>query len=849
LSMVPGVIASAAALNLWQTFPHRPSLIFSSILLGVGISTMHYIGMAAMELPGVIRYEPRLFALSLIVAVLLAYLALRIQSNRGHSWRSELPGALLMGSAISGMHYIAMSAAYFVRTDTANISISVLSPTYLALAVLLVTGLVVMLAVAVASAYRNREIAEELQKSEERWKFALEGGGEGVWDWDIPSGRVVYSRCWKEILGYSEDEIGGDLAEWESRVHPDDKARVMQAVEDHLAGRTPTFYCEYRCLAKGDSWKWILSRGMLVNRNADDQPLRMVGTHTDITERRQAEESAQLASLVYQNSSEAMMVMDAEGVIITVNPAFTELTGYQSREVIGKHANLLSSGQHDQAFHDELWEIVCRSGRWQGELWGRRKNGGIYAEWLSINTIYNDDGSPHRRVALFSDITKKKEFEELIWKEANFDLLTGLPNRRMFLNTLDDELKKARRTGNPLTLMFIDLDRFKEVNDTLGHDTGDMLLQEAAKRIRACVRETDTVARMGGDEFTVILSGQSQQNNIARVYGGILYKLSQPFFLHNEAAYVSASIGITIFPEDATTSEELLKNADQAMYAAKNQGRNRYCYFTPSMQEAAQTRMRLINDLRNAILEQQFSLVYQPIVDLATGNIQKAEALVRWDHPVHGRVNPAEFIPVAEDTGLIVELGDWVFREAAAEVRRLRRLIDSDFQISVNKSAVQCHAESNIHLDWAVHLQELGLPGNSITVEITESMLLDSNAAIKEKLSAFRNTGMQISLDDFGTGYSSLSYLKKFDIDYLKIDRSFVSSLKRGSADLALCEAIIVMAHKLGMKVIAEGVETVDQCDLLAEAGCDYAQGYLFSIPVSADELERMLELPVFYIA
>jgi diguanylate cyclase (GGDEF)-like protein len=452
-------------------------------------------------------------------------------------------------------------------------------------------------------------------------------------------------------------------------------------------------------------------------------------------------------------------------------------------------------------------------------------------------------------VGLFSDITKKKEFEELIWKEANFDLLTGLPNRRMFLNRLDEEIKKAKRADTPLTLMFIDLDRFKEVNDTLGHDMGDMLLKEAGHRIRECARETDTVARMGGDEFTVVLSGQNEQNNIARVYNGILHKLAQPFFLKNEAAYVSASIGITIFPSDADTIEELLKNADQAMYAAKSLGRNRYCYFTPSMQEAAQSRMRLANDLRTALAEKQFCLVYQPIVELATGGIHKAEALVRWKHPEQGLISPAEFIPVAEDTGLIVDIGDWVFKEAVVQLKRFRTHFDPEFEISVNKSAVQCHAEDNRHLDWAAFLQQLELPGHSVTVEITESVLLDSHLAVIDRLNALRSAGMQISLDDFGTGYSSLSYLKKFNIDYLKIDRSFVHNLKKGSDDHALCEAIIVMAHRLGMKVIAEGVETVEQCDLLAEAGCDFAQGYLFSPPVAAKKLEKMLDLPVFYIA
>lgn len=850
LSMIPGIIASGVALALIRNTSSRRPVVLGSILLGLGIGTMHYTGMTAMRIPGFVGYDLRLFVISIIVAVLLAYVALTVKVHAKSAWSRDAMGAVIMGAAISGMHYTAMSASYFVRGESTNLPASVFSTDYLAFAVFIVTGLMVLLAISISAAWRNREIAERLQKSEERWKFALEGNGEGVWDWDVPAGKVFFSRQWKEMLGYDEDEIVVEsVAEWEKFIHPDDKPKVMADLQTYFSGASHIYVNEHRCLCKDGSWKWVEDRGMIVSRTPDNKPLRLVGTYSDITPRKQAEESMQLASMVYLNSSEAMMVMDANGTIITINPAFTELTGYTLEEVVGKHTNILSSGDQDEAFHENLWKIVNTEGRWQGELWSRRKNGDIYAEWLSINTILKEDGTPHRRVALFSDITKKKEFEELIWKEANFDLLTGLPNRRMFLNKLEEEIKKAARLNYPFTLMFIDLDRFKEVNDALGHDMGDSLLKDAAQRLIACVRETDTVARMGGDEFTVILSGQSQQANIARVYEGILQAMSQPFVLNDEIAYVSASIGITIFPDDADTIEGLLKNADQAMYAAKNQGRNRYCYFTPAMQEAAQTRMRLANELRVAIAENQFRLVYQPIVELATGSIHKAEALIRWEHPVRGRVSPVEFIPVAEDMGLIMDIGNWVFHEAATQVKRLREQYEPRFQISVNKSPMQCQTDDDVHLDWIEKLGKLGLPGNSITIEITERILLAASAAITEKLAGFRSIGIQISLDDFGTGYSSLSYLKKFDIDYLKIDRSFICNLKPGSEDLALCEAIIVMAHKLGMKVIAEGVETEEQCDLLMEAGCDYAQGYLFSWPVSAEELEKMLDLPVFYIA
>lgn len=445
------------------------------------------------------------------------------------------------------------------------------------------------------------------------------------------------------------------------------------------------------------------------------------------------------------------------------------------------------------------------------------------------------------RVYSFSDISDRVKFENIIWEQAYFDALTGLPNRRMLRDRLEQEMKKAHRSERMLALMFLDLDLFKEVNDTLGHDMGDMLLKEVSQRLSSCVRETDTVARLGGDEFTVLLSDLRDSTTTERVIRNILQKVSEPFRLGSELAYISASIGITFYPNDADCLEELLRNADQAMYAAKQQGRNRFSYFTPSMQEAAQSRMRLVNDLRSAVGEDQFRLYYQPIINLANGEIYKAEALVRWEHPTRGLISPGVFIPIAEEIGLINEIGNWVFHEAAIQVLEWRSKYHPRFQISVNKSPVQFRSDASSQQLWFDHMDTLGLPGQSIVVEITEGLLLEASGDVMEQLCSLRETGMRISLDDFGTGYSSLSYLNKFDIDYLKIDQSFVKNLSPESKNMALCEAIIVMAHKLGMKVIAEGVETEEQRTLLIAAGCDYGQGYLFSRPVPAREFEAFV--------
>ncbi len=466
---------------------------------------------------------------------------------------------------------------------------------------------------------------------------------------------------------------------------------------------------------------------------------------------------------------------------------------------------------------------------------------------LDINDSSSEVAQLHHS---FRDMTKrlheasleKRKAEEMIWRQANFDPLTDLPNRRMFFDRLGQALKIAERSGRMVALMFLDLDNFKDVNDTLGHDHGDLLLVEAARRLRTCVRQTDTLARLGGDEFTVTLTEVDDINAAERVAQEILNELAEPFQLGNNIAYVSASIGITLFPQDAKDQEILVAYADQAMFTAKKRGRNCFQYFTPTLQEAAQTRSRTIYDLRNALPNDEFVLHYQPIIDLKTNTVCKAEALVRWNHPQRGLVSPIEFIGVAEETGLISALGDWIFRTSANQVLRWRIAYGTDFQVSVNTSPAQ-YQEKNSHLttDWINYLNSLGLPGGAVVTEITEGMLMSADSGVIDKLLSFRDSGIQVALDDFGTGYCSLSYLRKFDIDFLKIDRTFVSQLEVSENDRALCEAIIVMAHKLKIQVIAEGVETSEQRDILKSYGCDYGQGYLFSKPLPADEFDRYL--------
>ena len=631
------------------------------------------------------------------------------------------------------------------------------------------------------------------------------------------------------LLGIERSKLAGqDFTQRVSREHRAVFNRFLEAV--FLSD--DTHRCEVT-LQLGETPCYVAIEAI-----ADKTRQTCLAAVSDISERKRTEAELQLAATIYMALGEAILVADKDNRIVAINPAFSRLTGYSAKEIIGQPTSLLKPIGQDKAFCQDLWETLNASGHWEGEIGLQRKNGDV-KKWLNISSVFNVSGEVLRRVGMFSDITEKRRVEALIRKQANIDPLTELPNRRLFQDRLQQAIHKSHREQQKFALLLLDLDHFKDINDTLGHDMGDSLLKEVAERLKNCIRETDTLARHGGDEFTLILGELDEMNSVERVALCIQERMTPPFHLGNERCTVTFSIGIAVCPDDSNTLENLLKKADQAMYAAKYQGRNRFCFFTPLMQEVAENRLRLTNDLRNAFIDQQFWMAYQPIVELATGDIQKAEALIRWQHPTRGLVLPTEFIHIAEDTGIIIELGEWVFQQAAQQAKKWRETLHTDFQISINKSPIQFRDYPTRQTVWFENLQSLGLPGVSISVEITERLLLEDSPIVSEQLVAYRDAGMQVSLDDFGTGYSSLSYLKKFGIDFLKIDQSFVGNLSTDSTDRVLCEAIIVMAHKLGMKVIAEGIETPEQCDLLRQAGCDYGQGYLFSRPVSAEEFER----------
>ncbi len=527
----------------------------------------------------------------------------------------------------------------------------------------------------------------------------------------------------------------------------------------------------------------------------------------------------------------------SDGLLVFINRSYSDMLQADPGVILG--ADPVSFYQDPEDYSSILQRLSRGENVSNCEIRLRTLEGNTI--WVLASYSYLEYENEPAILGWFYDFTERKSSEELIWRQANYDTLTQLPNRRLFTDRLEQDIKKAHRDQHLVGLLFLDLDRFKEVNDTMGHHVGDELLIEVAKRIQSCVRESDTVARLGGDEFTVILSELENSADVDRISQKLGEVLSQPFQLGGEQVNVSASIGVTVYPEDAESAQEMLKNADQAMYNAKQEGRNRISYFTRAMQYASQLRLNLAKDLRKAVAAGEFRVHYQPIVDLNTGSIRKAEALVRWQHPVHGFISPAAFIPIAEENGSIVDIGEWVFRQAVAQAGSWQESYGKDFQISVNKSPVQFLANDNAQVLWPRYLQECGLEGGSIVIEITEGLLLNTALSVTDKLARFREAGMQFAIDDFGTGYSSLAYIRKFDVDYLKIDQSFTRNLAPGTSELVLSEAIVVMAHKLGLKVVAEGVETESQRDLLVSIGCDYGQGYLFCKPVPAEELEKLL--------
>ncbi|MBP0629926.1 EAL domain-containing protein [Cupriavidus sp. AcVe19-1a] len=542
-----------------------------------------------------------------------------------------------------------------------------------------------------------------------------------------------------------------------------------------------------------------------------------------------------LADRVFEATLDGVMVTDPNGVIERVNPAFTQLTGYSQAEAIGKTPRMLNSGKQGAEFYQSLWRQLREQGSWQGEIWNRRKSGELYLEYLSISGIYSPDGTCTHYAAIFSDITKRRMDEERLNHLAMHDALTALPNRTLFSERLKQAIARAERACRRVAVMFIDLDRFKLINDTMGHGVGDQALKVIARRLKEAVRESDTVARLAGDEFTVIIE---DIRHVAQIAQALLKSVGHPIDTHGQAVFVTPSIGISIYPDDGTDQKQLLMQADRAMYAAKEEGKNSFRFFSTQMTSSSMERITLESELRNALAANEFRLHYQPVFDLRSGSVVSLEALLRWQHPTRGLLSPGEFITTAEDSALIMPIGAWVLREAC---RQARLWIEEGFafgRIAVNLSARQCRHEQFLH-DLTTILSDTGLPPGRLQLELVESMAMTGNGMTEALLAELARRGVSLAIDDFGTGYSSFTYLQALPVDTLKVDRSFLAGIDGRRRDSAILRAIVAMARSLGLTVVAEGVENADQLCFLREIGCDRGQGFLLARPVPAGQLLR----------
>ncbi len=571
---------------------------------------------------------------------------------------------------------------------------------------------------------------------------------------------------------------------------------------------------------------------------ADGERLALVILGRDITEQVHAQEQMRLANQVLANSHEAVLITDADNTILSVNRAFTEVTGYTAEEVIGRNPRILSSGRQDKEFYRNMWEQLRLEGTWRGEIWDRRKNGEIYPKWLDISTVHDEHGRLTNYIALFSDITERKATEAQLEFMAYHDPLTKLPNRILLRDRFEQAMSLAQRGEVLVALLFLDLDQFKAVNDSLGHEVGDQLLLAVAERISRCVRDTDTVSRLGGDEFVILLNDLREAGDATLVAQKILDHLDAPFTIGHHALNTSFSIGITLYPDDGTDFDTLMKLADTAMYYAKDAGRNTYRFYTEQMNVNAMERLQWLNSLHQALDRNEFMLHYQPQFELATGNIIGVEALIRWNSPELGMISPSKFIPVAEDSGLIVPIGRWVLQEACRQNRAWQDAGHPPLTVSVNMSALQFRRGNVVETVTSI-LKATGLAPQWLELELTESILIHDIEQVLEIVRQLKAIGVKLAIDDFGTGYSSLAYLKRFAVDKLKIDQSFIRNLSVDTEDAAIVRSIIQLGHGLNLQIIAEGVESRDQVRYLQNEGCDQVQGYLYAHPLASAEVTR----------
>lgn len=736
------------------------------------------------------------------------------------------PETLQLVSAVKGEFYIAATAGILyllLRTWEGR---------YLAVQ----SSLADARAVAIRDLRELQRVEQVVAESEATYRHIVGAIADVVWLASPETGQASFvSAAAARVYGVEAEALMKDPALWVRLVHPDD-AWIFRAKAARVAAGESA-WAEYRIVRPDGTVRWLLDRTNVI-RSPDGRVARLVGIASDITDRRLAEEEMRLAANVFEQANEGIVVTDATERIVRVNQAFTRITGFEQAEITGQTPRRLASGRHDRAFYREMWETLRSTGHWAGEVWNKRHSGEVYPQWLTVKALAGPAGKVTHYVGIFSDLSERKRAEADIHRLAWYDPLTSLPNRALACERITQAIADTRREGGHVALLCLDVDRFKLINDSMGHAAGDAVLREVARRITHSVRCTDTVFRGSGAQFLVLLQRFEDVRAVGVVAAEVLEVMREPFAADGTELRLTASIGAALSPGDADDSTTLLKNAEAALYQAKSLGRNQCQFFTSALNSTLVERLRMENRLRVALERGEFEVHYQPQVEITTGTMLGVEALVRWRHPEDGLISPMKFIPIAEECGLIAQLGEWVLREACHAAVAWEATHGQPLRVAVNISAIQFR-QPDFGDTVARVLAETGLSANLLELELTESIVMDGPTAMIRMLESLKTLGVQLSLDDFGTGYSSLAYLRRFPIDKLKIDRSFVSSALSNEGDAAIALAVIGIAKSLGLAVIAEGVETHEQARFLVRNGCAEAQGFLYARPMPIIELAR----------
>lgn len=754
------------------------------------------------------------------------------------SWiEAGLDNKIATYTNLSSGYYTFELQAYDLH-DKANVkstqlNIRILPPWWLSQSALVIYALSALLCLAyVLQQMRHKRLYHlQIKLSEERLKLSLWGSGDEMWDWNIEKGKIYRSNIWG-ILEFPQDGKRNVGAE-QTNIHEHDIPRVREALDEHFAKKSEHFEATYRVKDKENKWIWVLDRGKIVERNQQDIPTRMTGTLKDISQIKKADERLRLFAKCIENISDAVVIYDRQFNIVDINKSFQRITQLTKKEMVGTP---LVFAQYPSEFTQSVKKHLITKGSWHGEIESKRSGGEIFLTDLNIDIIRDENNNISHFVGVFSDITKRKETEAELRKLANSDTLTSLPNRSYF------QANQLRLVQNkiPHALLVFDLDNFKKINDSMGHEVGDVLLCKVAERLLSVGRKNDTVYRLGGDEFSIIVENTNEIHTITSIAKDILRTIAMPLKLRNQEVVLYSSIGIVLYPEDGISPQELLKNADTAMYHAKDTGGNKYQFFSDSMNKKAVKRLQIENLIRHGLKQDYFSVFYQPKIEIATGKVAGMEALVRFETPSKGIISPLAFIPVSEETGQIIDIGEIVLRKACFATKKW---VDSGLfegRIAVNLSAVQFTQPNLVEMISEI-LAESQLPAKYLELEITEGTVMNSPQAAIDTMLHIRSMGIHLSLDDFGTGYSSLAYLKKFPLNTLKIDKAFVDDIEHSEQGRNMVATIVTIAHNLGLQVVAEGVETSQQLSFLSGLRCEQLQGYLYSKPLPQHDFQKYL--------